>query len=321
MLAPSATARGGCEKKKQPSEKPKKATEGIDLEKLKPVNVDELVANGFKRGKADPKNLIEEAQRQIQRIKSKKGYTREDVFWLSKPWQAVCDYVPMMSEGKPLPEVKLFVHAMRNGVTSSGEIKVFKGSAKRAVELIREIGLKDTANGQRWSRLWGVMDRVVTPLGMTESGDVIIRVDCVLGMNIGAEWVFKQIYNVRTIERYAEFDLGKDCYVVFQDLIRDDSEGAEPRAPTWKERSRKPYHPVEEQVSITIIHGNGDGTFTLGNFMASKGQPLEAVSVLGKIFGFFVDLQKQMKKDTIKNRQKWDIVFQEQVLKAEREAE
>jgi hypothetical protein len=181
---------------------------------------------------------------------------------------------------------------------------------------MREIGLKDTANGKSWSDMWGIMERTVTVLGRKPNGDIVVRVDVILGINKFFEFVYKQIYNVRDIERYAEHHLGNGGYVIVQDLIRDDSAGAPPRAPERKKRSPKEYFPIKEQISITIIRDNNDGTFTLGNFMSTHGQKLEAITDGAKFLSNFVDLQEEMKKDTIKNRKKWNDLFQKEVSRA-----
>jgi len=290
----------------------------IDLKKLQKVDIDQIVRDGLKRGITKPDFIIAEADKQISRLKSEPEYSVMEVEYLAKPWALTRQFVTLMKEGKPLPDMKLFCHAMRSGVTSSGGCSVFKGKAQRAVEIIREIGLKDTANGQRWSKLWGVMDREVTPLGMDQAGNVIIGVDVVLGMNVWLESVFKQVYNVRDIERYCEYDLGEGRYVIVQDLVADNSAGAKPRAPKLRKRSKKAYYPVDEQISITVIRDNGNGTFSLANFMSCKGQPLKATTTGMSILACFVDLRKMMEKDTIKNRAKWNSIFQKEVLRPKR---
>jgi len=185
---------------------------------------------------------------------------------------------------------------------------------------MREIGLKDTANGKSWSKMWGHMERTVTPLGKMENGDVVVKVDVILGVN-HSKSIYKQIYNVMTIERYSEHDLGGGCYVIFQNLICDGSEGAKKRASKTKNGyPKKKYYPVVEQISITVIRDNKDGTFTLGNFMSTKAQPLEAIGTMWKILSaIFVDLLETTKKDTVENRKKWNELFQEEVLRPVKE--
>jgi hypothetical protein len=48
--------------------------------------------------------------------------------------------------------------------------------------------------------------------------------------------------------------------------------------------------------------------------MSTHGQKLEAVTGWARFFSFFVDLQKEMEKDTIANRLKWNNLFQREVL-------
>ena len=289
----------------------------FDLSNLQNVNVDHLVKNGSTNGKTDFQAVIKEADERIAAIKARNGYTDLDVDILTSPWVKTKQFMESLQQGQPLPSLELAVRTQRNGVFDTGGTAAFKGDAKRAVEIVREIGLKDSAHGKSWSDAWGIMERIPTPLGQKPNGDVAVRVDVVMGVNKSWEFIYKQIYNVRDIERYAEHDLGDGNYVVFQDLIRDDSPGAPPRATTKKNWCAKEYYPVKEQISITIIHDNRNGTFTLGNFMSTHGQELKAVKgIAAKIFGGLVDLQKEMEKDTIANRKKWNELFQNAVLEA-----
>ena len=284
---------------------------------LEKVDVTALVKNGFGNGKTDYASVIREADERIAAIKARPGYTPVDVDMLISPWVRAKQFSELLQQGRPLPDLKLAVRTQRNGVFDTGGTAVFRGDAKRAVEIVREIGLKDCANGKSWSDQWGIMERTPTVLGKKPNGDLAVRVDVVLGVGKGSEFVYKQIYNVRDIERYSEHDLGDGNYVVYQDLIRDDSDGAPDRATSKKNWCPKKYCPVQEQISITIIHDNKDGTFTLGNFMSTHGQKLEAVTGLARIFtALFVDLQKEMEKDTIVNREKWNTLFQQEVLAA-----
>ena len=281
-------------------------TNRLDLAKLEKVDVDALVRDGNSNGKSDWPSVIKEADERIAAIKARKGYTNLDYDILASPWVRVRQFAELLQKGQPLPSISLGVRTQRNGVFDTGGTKVFHGRAKRAVEIMREIGLKDTANGKSWSDMWEIMDRIPTPLGRMPNGDVALRVDVVLGVNKFFEFVYNQIYNVRDIERYAERDLGDGNYVIIQDLLQDDSDGAAPRCPQRKKRTPKACYPVKEQISITIIHDNKDGTFTLGNFMSTHGQELKAITGGAKFLSNFVDLQKEMEKDTIVNRKKWN---------------
>jgi hypothetical protein len=93
-------------------------------------------------------------------------------------------------------------------------------------------------------------------------------------------------------------------------MIRDDSAGAAPRGTVRGKRPPKPYFPIKEQISITIVRDNKDGTFALGNFMSTHGQELK----MGGLGDKLLDLLKIMEKDTIKNRRKWNELFQKEVL-------
>lgn len=287
----------------------------LDLTKLEKVDVDAIVKNGLRSGQTDFATILAEADARIADIRSRKGYTPLDLDILTSPWVRTKEFIQLLQQGQPWPEIKLAVRAERNGVFDSGGTEVFKGQAQRAVQIMREIGLKDTANGRSWSDMWGIMERRATVLGKMPNGDLVVRVDVILGVNKFFEFVYMQIYNVRDIERYTEHDLGNGNYIIIQDMLADDSVGCAPRAPERRKRPAKQYCPIKEQISITLIHDNKDGTFTLGNFMSTHGQKLEAITDGAKFLSNFVDLQEEMKKDTIKNRKKWNELFQKEVLR------
>jgi hypothetical protein len=210
----------------------------------------------------------------------------------------------------------MVARAERDGVRDFGDTRVFKGDAKRAVNILCEIGLKDSADGKSWSEAWGYLDRIPTVLGNAPDGDIVLRADIVLGVNTHSDLGYNQIYNARNIQRYTERRLGDGDYVVIQDMIRDDSVGAPPRGPRFSKRGPKPYHPVKEWIPITVVHGNGDGTFTLGYFVSAHGQELKPISGTVDFLAnlFRVDVEKIMRKDTIKSREKWNSLFQQAVL-------
>ena len=287
----------------------KQAADALDLSALEKVDVDATVREGLGRGKTDTAAVIKEADERIAAIRKRNGYTELDLDLLTVPWVRAKEFLQLLQQGKPLPEMSLAFRGQRNGVFETGGTELFKGDARRAVAILREIGLKDTANGKSWSEMWGIMERTPTVLGKKANGDIAVRVDVVLGVNQWFNVVYNLIYNVRDIERYTEYDLGDGDYAVVQDMIRDDSAGAAPRKPVRGNWPAKGYYPIKEQISITIVRDNKDGTFTLGNFMSTHGQELTA--------GFadrIVDLLKIMEKDTIKNRQKWNEMFQKEVL-------
>ena len=286
----------------------------LNIASLQKVDVDALLKNGCADGRTEYQAVIKEADERIAAVRARNGYTDLDLDMLTSPWVRTKEFVTLLQEGKPLPEIKLAVRTQRNGVFDTGGTAVFKGNAKRAVEIVREIGLRDQANERSWSEMWGIMERTATPLGRKPNGDIAVRVDVVLGIGKDSEFVYKQIYNVRDIERYSEHDLGDGNYVIYQDLLQDDSAGAPPRATTRKKWCPKAYCPIKEQISITLVHDNKNGTFTLGNFMSTHGQKLEAVTGWARFFSIFVDLQKEMEKDTIANRLKWNNLFQREVL-------
>jgi hypothetical protein len=287
---------------------------------LATIDVTAILRDGVPRKPTDPQDLIRDAEEHIAAIKARKCYDAADVDILTSPWVRTKEFVELIRQGRPLPEIKLASRTQRNGVFDCAGASVFKGDAKRAVELVREIGLRDTANGKSWSDAWGIMERSATPLGMKQNGDLLVRVDVVLAINKPFEFIYKQVFNVRDVERYCEYDLGNGGYVVVQDLVQDDSKGARPRGTKRNKKwAPKEYFPIKEQISITIIRDNKDGTFTLGNFMSTHGQELKAISggadFLTKLL--FIDLQEEMKKDSIKNRQKWNDLFQKAVLDPE----
>jgi hypothetical protein len=286
----------------------------LDVASLEKVDANALIKNGCAAGKTDFQSVIKEADERIAAIKARNGYTELDLDMLTSPWVRTKEFATLLQQGQPLPEIKLAVRTQRNGVFDTGGTAVFKGEAKRGVEILREIGLRDQANERSWSDMWGIMERIATPLGRKPNGDIAVRVDVVLGIGKDSEFVYKQIYNVRDIERYSEHDLGDGNYVIYQDLLQDDSTGAPPRATTKKNWCPKKYCPINEQISITIVHDNKNGTFTLANFMSTHGQKLEAVTGWARFFSFFVDLQKEMERDTIANRQIWNKLFQREVL-------
>ncbi|NOZ21127.1 MAG: hypothetical protein GXP25_08555 [Planctomycetes bacterium] len=282
------------------------------LDKLDKVEIDVIVEKGLRNGKTDPAALIKQCDEGIQAIRRTKGYSEKDIEKLIWSWERVKECLQAIQQGKPLPKIEIVCKAERNGAMCSGGVKVFKGSAKRAVEIMREIGLKDTANGKSWSKLWGHMDRTVTPLGKMKNGDPVVAVTVVLAVN-KMGFIYEQVLNVRTIEHYSEYDLGNGCYVIFQNMICDDSAGQRPRG--YKNKKKKPYYPVVEQISMTVIQDNKDGTFALGNFMSTKAQPLKVIKGFwAKLFGGLVDLKKTTEKDTVKNREKWNELFQKAVL-------
>ena len=285
---------------------------------LKKVDVDALVAKGWPGTKSDYAAAIREADEHVADIRARQGYTEEDLALLTSPWRRTKECIVLLREGRAMPEMKLAVRAQRNGVCDCGEVTVFKGDARRAIAILREIGLKDTANDKSWSKAGGFMDRIPTVLGQAPNGDIVLRGDLVLGVNKWFDFVYNQIYNLRDVERYAERDLGNGSYVVIQDVIRDDSAGAPPRGPTHFKRGPKPYRPIKEWVNLFVVHDNGDGTFTLGNFQCTHGQELTPISSGAKFLTtvFMVDLKKTMREDTIASRKKWNSLFQEGVLAA-----
>ena len=287
-----------------------------DLAALKKVDVDALVAKGWPGAKSDYASVIREADEHIAGIRARQGYTAENLDLLTSPWRRTKECIALLREGQPLPVTKLAVRTERKGICDCGEVRIFRGDARRAVAILREIGLKDAANGKSWSEAGGFMDRVITVLGQAPNGDIVVRGDIILGVNKWFDFVYNQIFNLRDIERYAERDLGNGNHVVIQDDIRDDSAGAPTRAPTHFKRGPKPYHPIKEWMNIFVLHDNGDGTFTLGNFQCIYGQDLKRISGGAKILAtvFMVDLEKIMREDTISTRRKWNSLFRDTVL-------
>ena len=285
------------------------AADALDLSKLEKVDVNAVVRDGLGRGKTDIAAVIKEADERIAAIRKRNGYTELDLDMLTMPWVRTREFLQLLQQGKPLPVMTLAFRGQHNGVFETGGTEAFKGNAKRAVAILREIGLKDTANGKSWSEQWGIIERTPTVLGKKTNGDIALRVDVVLGVNQWFNVVYNLIYNVRDIERYAEYDLGDGGYVVVQDLIRDDSAGAAPRKPARGNWPAKGYYPVKEQISITIVRDNKDRTFALGNFMSTHGQELTA-----GVADHVVNLLRIMENDTIKNRRKWNEMFQKAVL-------
>lgn len=287
----------------------------LKLDDLTPVDVDAVTRDGLGQAKVDFSAVLKEADERIQAIQQTKDYPQEDVELLAQPWILTKQFVELLRDGKRLPEIELKCDAVRDGAMYSGGTCKFNGNAKRACEIMREIGLKDTANGKSWSRMWGHMERRVVCPGRLKSGDLAVKVDVVLGVNQW-EFIYKQVYNVKTIERYAERDLGDGRYVIIQDLLADDSQDAKPRGADCKPKFvKKDYYPCVEQISITVIRDNKDGTFTLGNFMSTKAQPLQAITGGGKFASLFIDLLKTTKEDTVKNRKVWNDLFQKEVLR------
>ncbi|MEW6360120.1 MAG: hypothetical protein AB1696_27540 [Planctomycetota bacterium] len=284
----------------------------FDPKSLEKVDIEVIVKTGLGNNKTDPAALIKQCDEGIRAIKETKDYSETDIEKLIWAWERVKECLQCIQQGKPLPEIELVCKAERNGAMYSGSTGTFKGEAKRAVEIMREIGLKDTANGKRWSELWGHMDRTVTPLGKMENGDPVVAVEVILAVNkIGL--IYEQVLNVRTIESYREYDLGNGCYAILQNMICDGSEGRAPRGSQGKKK--KEYYPIVEQISMTVIRDNGDGTFTLGNFMSTKAQPLKVLKgIIAKILGGLVDLKKTTENDTVENRKKWNDLFQDAVL-------
>ncbi len=287
--------------------------EWFDLNGLQKVSLADALKNGTANCKSDCPSVTKEADERIAAIMARPGYSDQDYEMLASPWVRTKEFVELMKQGRRLPEIKLAFRGHRNGVFDTGGTHVFKGDAKRALEIMREIGLRDTANGKSWSEMWGIMERAATVLGQRANGDIAVRVDVVLGVNQWFNAVYKQIYNVRDIERYAERDMGEGRYIIYQDMIRDDSAGTQPRGSKHPERPPKPYYPIKEQISITVICDNKDGTFSLGNFMSTHGQEMKASGAM-KIGELFFDLLTIMEKDTIKNREKWNELFQKEVL-------
>ena len=292
----------------QPAAK-KESADTLDLAHLLKVDVPGVVRDGLGRGKTDFQAVLQEADERIAAIRKRNGYTELDLDMLARPWVRTKEFLHLLQQRQPLPDITLGFRGQRNGVFETGGTEIFKGDVKRGVAILREIGLKDTANGKSWSAMWGIMERTPTVLGKRANGDIVLRVDVVLGVNQWLNIVYKMIYNVRDIERYVEYDLGDGSYVVVQDMIRDDSAGAAPRRPTRGNWPAKPYCPVREQISITILRDNKDWTFTLGSFMSTHGQELTA-----GVADHVIDLLKIMEKDTIKNRRKWNELFQKEVL-------
>jgi len=291
------------------------------LQKLEQGELDAVTEKGLLKNKTEIDALIKRCDegmkiidkriRETEDFGKEGGYTKEDIRILNWSWAQVKACLEAVKAGKPLSETEPACVARRNGAMYSGSIGRFKGKAIHAVEIMREIGLKDTANGKRWSELWGHMFRTVKPLGKHESGDPIVSVNVILAVNkIGI--IYKQVLNVRTIEQYSEYDLGNGCYVIMQNMVCDGSAGRKPQG--YKRKGEKEYYPVVEQLSMTVIRDNKDGTFTLGNFMSTKAQPLKTVTGwFMKVIGGMLDLKKMTEKDTKKNRVKWNDLFQKAV--------
>jgi hypothetical protein len=287
-----------------------------DLAGLRGVDVDAIVRDGCSRGTSDYASLIREADEQIAAIRARKDYAEADLDLLTSPWIRTKVSLQLLRDGWQLPPLKPTVRVRRNGICDCAETTVFKGDVGRALALLREIGLKDTATGKSWSKTWGCMERIPTVLGQAPSGDIVLRVDLVLGTDLLFDSLYKQLYNVRDIERYSERRLGQGEWLIVQDLIRDDSEGAPPRGPEHPKRPPKPYHPVKELLKLQVIHDNRDGTFTLANAMCTHGQELKATSE-GVLFLkdlLKLDLEKISLEHTIKSRKKWISLFQKAVL-------